>query len=177
MFYIKSYLWSFLVRYLKWIIIFCVTDTDAVSCPDDLLVGYMFATVHQQNDPGISSHELYSCCSATHLPQGRGIHLNDRVIEIFEWPSDILLLKFALPFSIFNCFYFLIGLILCILFFWKKYGEQNACRKDFGIVSNYWFVYREKRWDTVAFLVESSKSLVTHWRSWFSWFSYKELSR
>lgn len=65
----------------------------------------MFTSVHQQNDPGVSSHELYSCCSVTHLPQGRGIHSNDRVIEIVEWPSDILLLKFALPFYIFNCFY------------------------------------------------------------------------
>lgn len=50
-------------------------------------------------------------------------------LEIFEWPSDNLLLKFALPFSIFNWFYFLIGLILFILFLWKKYGEQNAYRK------------------------------------------------
>lgn len=103
-----------LLRTLSIMNIFHVTDTDAVSCPDDLFVGYMFTTVHQQNDPGVSSHELYSSCSVTHLPQGRGIHSNDRVIEIFEWPSNILLLKFALPFSIFNCFYFLIGLILCI---------------------------------------------------------------
>lgn len=70
--------------------IFYVTDPDAVCCPDDLLVGYMFTTVHQQNDPGIPSHEFYSCCSATHLPQGRGIHLNARVIEMFEWLSVII---------------------------------------------------------------------------------------
>lgn len=50
-----------------------ITDSDTVSCPDDLLVGYVFTTVYQQNDPGVSSHEFYSCCSAIHLPQGKCI--------------------------------------------------------------------------------------------------------